>query len=103
MKAAYLQKNQIHVGELPDPIPLDVKIVLFGDRTLYYTLGSVDPDLARHFKVLADFDDAFVRDTGNEMMLARMIGGMAQQEGLKPLDQNAVARACTILSAIADS
>ena len=41
----------------PDPIPLDVKIVLFGDRMLYYMLSSADPDLSRHFKVLADFDD----------------------------------------------
>src|SRR5580658_5139810 len=59
----------------PDPIPLAVKIVLFGDRSLYYMLTSVDPDLARHFKLLADFDDALERTTDNEMMLARMIGG----------------------------
>jgi hypothetical protein len=41
----------------PDPIPLDVKVVLFGDRMLYYTLVAADPDTAQHFKVLADFDD----------------------------------------------
>ncbi len=41
----------------PDPIPLDVKVVLFGDRMLYYLLSALDPELAQHFKVLADFDD----------------------------------------------
>jgi lon-related putative ATP-dependent protease len=86
----------------PDPIPLTVKIVLFGDRALYYMLSGVDPDLSRHFKVLADFDDEFERTTENEMMLARMIGGMARREGLKPLDRDAVARVVEHASRIAE-
>ena len=86
----------------PDPIPLDVKVVLFGDRMLYYMLSSADPDLLRHFKVLADFDDEFERTTENEMMLARMIGGMAQQEGLKPLDRDAVSRVIEHAARMAD-
>lgn len=86
----------------PDPIPLNVKIVLFGDRMLYYMLSSADPDLARHFKVLADFDDEFERTSENELLLARMIGGMAQQEGLKPLDRNAVSRVIEHAARLAD-
>jgi lon-related putative ATP-dependent protease len=86
----------------PDPIPLDVKVVLFGDRSLYYMLSAADPDLSRHFKVLADFDDEFERTTGNEMMLARMIGGMAREEGLKSLDRDAVARVIEHAARIAD-
>jgi lon-related putative ATP-dependent protease len=86
----------------PDPIPLDVKIVLFGDRSLYYTLSAADPDLSRHFKVLADFDDEFERNVGNEMMLARLIGGMAKQENLRPLDRDAVARVIEHAARIAD-
>ena len=86
----------------PDPIPLNVKVVLFGDRMLYYMLSGADPDLSRHFKVLADFDDEFERTTDNEMMLARMIGSMAQQEGLKPLDRDAVARVIEHAARIAD-
>jgi lon-related putative ATP-dependent protease len=86
----------------PDPIPLNVKVVLFGDRMLYYMLSAADPDLSRHFKVLADFDDEFERTHENEMMLARMIGGMAQQEGLKPLDRDAVARVIEHAARLAD-
>ena len=41
-------------GLEPDPIPLDVKVVLFGERILYYLLASLDPDFATLFKVLAD-------------------------------------------------
>ena len=65
-------------------------------------LSSADPDLSRHFKVLADFDDELERTTDNEMLLARMIGGMAQQEGLKPLDREAVARVIEHAARIAD-
>ena len=86
----------------PDPIPLDVKVVLFGDRMLYYMLSGADPDLARHFKVLADFDDELERTTGNEMMLARMVGAMTNEEKLKPLDRDAVARVIEHASRIAD-
>lgn len=86
----------------PDPIPLDIKIVLFGDRSLYYMLAGADPDLARHFKVLADFDDAFDRTVENEMMLARIIGGMARVEGLKPLDREAVGRTIEYASRLAE-
>ncbi len=52
----------------PDPIPLDVKVVLFGDRMLYYLLAALDPEFAQHFKVLADFDDdiaAHARERGD--------------------------------------
>jgi predicted ATP-dependent protease len=86
----------------PDPIPLDVKVVLIGDRTMYYLLSEADPDLSRHFKVLADFDDELERTVSNEMMLARMIGGMARQEGLKPLDRDAVARVIEHAARVAD-
>jgi lon-related putative ATP-dependent protease len=75
----------------PDPIPLDVKVVLVGDRLLYYLLAHYDPDLAVHFKVLADFDDALDRAPDAEAMFARMIAGLAQREKLLPLDRGAVA------------
>src|SRR5690606_38462768 len=39
----------------PEPIPLDVKVVLFGDRELYYLLAAYDPDFRGLFKVQADF------------------------------------------------
>ena len=86
----------------PDPIPLDVKIVLFGDRSLYYMLSGADPDFARHFKVLADFDDALERTTDGERLLARMIATMAKQEGLKPLDRDGVGRVIEHAARIAD-
>ena len=45
----------------PEPIPLNVKVILFGDRQLYYMLAANDPDFDRLFKVQADFDDTITR------------------------------------------
>ncbi|MDE2199794.1 MAG: AAA family ATPase [Rhodospirillales bacterium] len=86
----------------PDPIPLNVKIVLFGDRQIYYLLAAYEPDLAQHFKVLADFDDDVGRSPSSEAMLARMIGSVAAAEGLRPLDRPAVARAVEHAARLAD-
>ena len=76
----------------PEPIPLDVKVILLGERMLYYTLYEADPDFGELFKVAADFEDQMDRTTDNHLLYARMIGTIARQEGLRPLDRAAVAR-----------
>jgi lon-related putative ATP-dependent protease len=86
----------------PDPIPLDVKVVLFGDRTLYYLLASLDPDTSQHFKVLADFDDDIDRSPESEAMIARVIGSIAANAGLLPLDRGGVARVIEHAARLAD-
>ena len=75
----------------PDPIPLNVKLILFGDRLLYFLLAALDPELAEHFKVLADFENDLARTPENEAMLARLIAALAQRDRLNPLDREAVA------------
>jgi lon-related putative ATP-dependent protease len=86
----------------PDPIPLDVKVVLFGDRLLYYLLASMDPDTTRHFKVLADFDDDVDRSPQTEAMIARVVGRMAAKAGLLPLDRGGIARVIEHAARLAD-
>lgn len=76
----------------PDPIPLDVKVVLFGDRELYYLLAAHDPDFTRIFKVQADFDETINRSSENDTAYARLIASVVKEHGLKPLDAAAVAR-----------
>jgi lon-related putative ATP-dependent protease len=71
----------------PDPIPLDVKVVLFGDRLLYYLLAAFDPDLAEHFKVLADLEDDVERTPASEAAHARLIAALARRNDLKPVDR----------------
>jgi len=75
----------------PDPIPLDVKVVLFGDRILYYLLATLDPDLAEHFKVLADLENDTDRSPATELAHARTIATLVRRHGLKNVDRAGVA------------
>jgi lon-related putative ATP-dependent protease len=74
----------------PDPIPLKVKVVLFGDRLLYFLLVALDPELREHFKVLADFENDLERTPENEELLARLVASIGRRDGLKPFDRDAV-------------
>ena len=76
----------------PEPIPLDVKVVLFGDRELYYLLAAHDPDFPGLFKVQADFDDTIKRSSENDNAYARVIASVVKEHGLKPVDAAGVAR-----------
>ena len=76
----------------PEPIPLDVKVVLIGDPMLYYLLAQEDPDFSQLFKVAADFDYRMDRSAEHEIGLARIIAGLTRKEGLRALDAPAVAR-----------
>lgn len=76
----------------PEPIPLDVKVVLFGERSWYYLLFALDPDFAELFKVAVDFDDQIARTASNEGLLARLIATLARRHAMLPFDRAAVAR-----------
>ncbi|MEE8445423.1 MAG: ATP-binding protein, partial [Alphaproteobacteria bacterium] len=76
----------------PEPIPLDVKVVLVGDREIYYMLAQADPDFAEMFKVAIDFDDVVDRSETTMHDYARMIATMVRRDRLSPLDTGAVAR-----------
>lgn len=76
----------------PEPIPVSVKVVLLGDRMLYYLLSHYDPDFLDLFKVEADFEDDLNRDDDSYGLYARMIATMSRQLKCRPLDREAVAR-----------
>jgi len=86
----------------PDPIPLDVKVVLFGDRLLYYLLAAFDPDVGEHFKVLADFEDDVDRSPDNEAIHARLVASLVRNDGLKPIDRDGVALVLEHAARLAD-
>jgi len=76
----------------PEPIPLELKVILIGDRSTYYQLEALDPEFGEHFKVAADFDDRMTRDEANNLMFAQLLGTIARSEGLLPLDPSGAAR-----------
>jgi len=76
----------------PEPMPLDLKVILLGDRNLYYRLYDLDPEFAELFKVVADFEEQMERTPENDLLYARLIGSTVQKEGLSHLDAGAVAK-----------
>lgn len=75
----------------PEPIPLEVKVVLLGDRMLYYMIHQNDPDFGELFKVAADFDDQMERSLDNNQAYARLVGTLVRKEELRHFNRPAVA------------
>ena len=78
----------------PEPIDLNVKIVLIGDPGLYYMLDSRDPDFSNLFKVLADFDGDLPLDDQSLGYYAQHLAGLAKRENLPPFHKDGVAALC---------
>ncbi len=76
----------------PEPIPLDIKIVVVGDPRLYYLLYQLDDDFQELFKVKADFAER--TDWHDEALdkYARFIGTTCREEGLRHFAPDGVAR-----------
>lgn len=74
----------------PDPIPLDIRIILVGDRRLHMLLSHHDPEFGRLFKVQADFEDDLPRSAKNTRSLARILAGYANNSELLPMTAEAV-------------
>ncbi|HJV68438.1 Lon protease family protein [Ideonella sp.] len=76
----------------PEPIPVQLKVVLFGEREHYYLLQELDDEFDELFKVAADFEDEVPRDAEHTTEFVRLLGSLARSQGLRPLDRGAAAR-----------
>jgi ATP-dependent Lon protease len=75
----------------PEPIPINIKVILIGDNRTYYTLYNHDVDFRKIFKVFADFDFEMDLNRKTLRQYAAFVGKMCQDEGLGPFDPAAVA------------
>lgn len=76
----------------PEPIPLDVKIILFGDYRTYQLLQHYDPEFSELFRVTADFEDEMKRTPESEMHYARFISSIVHDNGMLHCDKKAIAK-----------
>ncbi len=76
----------------PDPIPLDVKVVLVGAPLLYYLLSAYDDDFRELFRVRADFAPDMDWNDEYVMGYAAFISRVVREQGLRHFDRAAVAR-----------
>ncbi len=76
----------------PEPIPIDLKVILIGSPEIYYLLYQRDEDFRKLFKVKADFDIEMNRDERHVDQYVRFISKEVREKGLKHFDRSAVAR-----------
>jgi lon-related putative ATP-dependent protease len=86
----------------PEPIPIELKVVLVGSPLLYYMLAQHDEDFAELFKIAADFDDRVKRTGEATLLYARVIATIVRREHLRAFDRDAVASVIERAARLAD-
>ncbi len=79
------------VGLKPEPIDVDIKVILLSTPDLYALLRYYDEDVPKVFKVRADFDTSMTRDEASILKFASFLKKLGEDEGLLPFDRTGVA------------
>jgi lon-related putative ATP-dependent protease len=87
----------------PQPIPIDVKIVIIGDIELYYLLYQYDQEFKELFKVKSDFKREMELSQENTYQIVQFISRECQENGFLHLNRQAVAKIIEYLSRRVDS
>ena len=97
------RSSMVMVSLKPEPIPLDIKVILIGNANIYHSLLTIDPDFSKLFKAKVEFEDDAPRTDENIIKLARFMHGFCEQEELAHLDKYAVAKIIEYASRIAEN
>ncbi len=76
----------------PEAMPLDVKIVLFGDHETWMLLQEYDSEFAELFRVTADFENEMYRTDDSQLLYAKFIASLVSEKDLLHCSNKAVAR-----------
>jgi lon-related putative ATP-dependent protease len=87
----------------PEPIPLDIKVVIIGEPMYYYLLLRMDREFSELFKVKADFDSQMDRTEANLKDYAAVICRICRDENLKHLRSDALAKIIEYSSRLAEN
>ena len=87
----------------PEPIPLNLKVILIGNSNIYQTLLAMDSDFRKLFKIKVEFEESAEITNENVNKLAQIIHGFCEHEGLPQLDRDAMARLVEYASKLAGS
>ena len=85
----------------PEPIPIDLKVILIGSSNIYHTLLSMDSDFRRLFKIKVEFEETAPITEENVNKLAQFVHSFCEQEELPPLDRSAMASVVEYASRVA--
>ncbi len=97
------RSSMVMVSLKPEPIPLNLKVILIGSASIYQTLLAMDNDFRKLFKIKVEFEDDAPVTNENLNKLARIIHGFCEHEELPHLDAGAMARLVEYASRLAGS
>ena len=86
----------------PQPIPINLKVMIVGDHYTYQLLYIYDEDFKKLFKIRADFDIEMDRSRNNIEKISSFIAHQSQKESLKDFDRSAVGKIIEYSSRIAE-
>lgn len=101
--AADPRSSMVMISLKPEPIPLDLKVIIIGEENIYQSLLAMDNDFRKLFKIKVEFEADAPVNTENINKLARFISGYCTQEELPPLNKEAVAKVVEYASKVADN
>ena len=97
------RSSMVLISLKPEPIPLDLKVILIGNSSIYQTLLAMDSDFRKLFKIKVEFEETAEINKDNVNKLAKIIHGFCEDEGLPHLDKEAMAKLTEYASRLAGS
>lgn len=97
------RSSMVLVSLKPEPIPLNLKVILIGNSNIYQTLLAMDSDFRKLFKIKVEFEESAEINENNLNKLAQIIHGFCEHEGLPHLDKEAMAKLVEYGSKLAGS
>ena len=97
------RSSMVMVSLKPEPIPINLKVILIGNEAIYQTLISADIDFRKLFKIKVEFEDDAPLTPENMNKLARVVEGFCQTEELPPLDRTGMAKVIEFASRLANN
>ncbi|MBO6244569.1 MAG: Lon protease family protein, partial [Clostridia bacterium] len=97
------RSSMVLVSLKPEPIPLNLKVILIGDANIYQTLLTMDSDFRKLFKIKVEFEDDAKINKENVNKLAQIVHGFCESEQLLHLDKSAMGRLVEYASKLAGS
>ena len=96
------RSSMVMVSLKPEPIPLNLKVILIGNDSIYQTLLSVDAEFKKLFKIKVEFEDDAPFTNENANKLAQVVQGFCQAEDLPPFDKSGMVKILEFATRLAD-
>lgn len=86
----------------PEPIPLDIKVIIIGDYYLYQLLYSNDDDFKKLFRIRSDFDVEMKRTDNHMKLIAKFVSHHCRKDDLLPFNRDSIGKIIEYSSRLAE-